>query len=148
VATLYRVVLSNHVTQFTSNSLSAPYLSNRVNHLAYGTNALFQRVTDGVVHFQLRAYDADGLAMTWRTNVYPDVVMIRDPRGGPVDVTRATFLADALPGWLELEFGILEPQVVDQLKSMPNPTMAAEFLSRQAGRVHLFQQRIPIRRAP
>ncbi len=36
VGTLYRIALSNHVSQFTSNSLSGLFLSNRANMFLYG----------------------------------------------------------------------------------------------------------------
>lgn len=147
VGTLYRVVLSNHVSQLTSNSLSDFYFSNRVQHLAFGTNALFQRVTDGVVHLHVRAYDANGRLMGWRTNNYPDVALVRDEKSGSLGESRLIFVDTALPTAVELELGVIEPQVADRMRSMPNPTIAGEYFARQAGRVHLFQQRIPIRTA-
>jgi hypothetical protein len=60
---------------------------------------------------------------------------------------RYAFHEDALPASVEVELGILDPQAVGRLKSMPNPTMAAEFLSKQSSRLHLFRQRVPIRTA-
>jgi hypothetical protein len=152
VGTLYRVVLSNHVAQLTSNSLSGRYFTERNLLLQNRTNALFQRVTDGVVHFRLRAFDTNGIPI-WRSNpATNNIYAVRDPLSGPrlpndpYEILYA-FLDDALPAYLELELGIVEPQVFEQLKSMPNPTMAYRHLTNQAARVHLFQQRIPIRTA-
>lgn len=152
VGTLYRIVLSNHVSQFTSNSLSARYLLERNHLLQYRTNALFQRVADGVVHFRVRAFADQGLPI-WRSDpVTNNIYAARDPLSGPRLANdpfeiRYVFLHDALPAHVEVELGILDPHVFDQLRSMPNPAMAYRHLTNQAQRVHLFQQRIPIRSA-
>ena len=148
VGTLYRIALSNHVSQFSSNSLSGLYLSNRANMFLYGTNTLFQKVTDGVVHFRLRVLDSRGIAHSLTNVVSTNVFMQVDPFSNVNQrELRYAFLEDALPATVEVELGILDPQAVGRLKSMPNPTMAGEFLSRQSGRLHLFHQRIPIRTA-
>jgi type II secretory pathway component PulJ len=151
LGTLYRVALSNHVSNFTSNSLSGLYITNRDNMLAYGTNTLFQRVTDGVVHFRVRVLDARGIRHSPTNTVSTNmtIFMQLDPISNLATERelRYAFLEDALPAAVEVELGILDPQAVGRLRSMPNPTMAAEFLSRQSGRLHIFHQRIPIRTA-
>jgi hypothetical protein len=151
LGTLYRVALSNHVSMFTSNSLSGLYLANSANMLEYGTNTLFQRVTDGVVHFRVRVLDGRGIehspTNTVSTNM--NIFMQLDPfsNSSADPELRYAFLEDALPAAVEVELGILDPQAVGRLRSMPNPTMAAEYLSKQSGRLHIFHQRIPIRTA-
>ena len=147
MGTLYRIALSNHVSQFTSNSLSGLYLTNRANLFQYGTNALFQKVTDGVVHFRVRVLDAQGIPHSLTNVVSTNVWMNLDPLATVQSELRYAFLDNALPAMVEVELGILDPQVVGRLKSMPNPTMAAEYLAKQSGRLHLFHQRIPIRTA-
>ncbi len=146
LGTLYRIALSNHVSQFTSNSLREPYIYNRSNLFHFGTNPLFQKVTDGVVHFRVRPLDARGFSYT---NVVDtnNLWMASDPLATVQRELRYAFREDALPASVEVELGILDPQVVGRLNSMPNPTMAAEFLSKQSGRLHLFNQRVPIRTA-
>jgi type II secretory pathway pseudopilin PulG len=152
VGTLYRVALSNHVSLMTSNGLSDRYFAERDWLRQNRTNALFQRVIDGVVHFRLRAFDTNGIPI-WRSDpATNNVLAMRDPASGPrldtdpFEILYA-FVDDALPAYVELELGIVEPQIFDQLKSMPNPAMAYRHLTNQAARVHLFQQRIPIRTA-
>jgi hypothetical protein len=64
-------------------------------------------------------------------------------------VTSFAFKSNAMPAYIELEFGILEPEVLTQyylMKQEENPN-ADRFLARQASKVHLFRQRIPIRTA-
>jgi hypothetical protein len=149
LGTLYRVALSNHVSNFTSNSLSKPYIDNRNSMLAYGTNVLFQRVTDGVVHFRVRVLDARGIRHSPTNVVSTNVLMQLDPFAtlAADPKYRYAFVEDALPAAVEIELGILDPQALGRLRSMPNPTMAAEYLSKQSGRLHVFHQRIPIRTA-
>ena len=58
-----------------------------------------------------------------------------------------TFTNSALPAFLELEMGMVDPQVYRQYKAINdgNPSAASLFLRNQAGKVFLFRQRIPIR---
>jgi hypothetical protein len=135
------------VSNFTSNSLSGLYLSNSLDLFLYGTNALFQKVTDGVVHFRVRVLDARGVQHSLTNVVSTNVLMNVDPRGTLTSELSYAFLDDTLPAAVEIELGILEPQAMGRLNSLPNPTLAAEFLSKQSGRLHLFEQRIPIRTA-
>jgi type II secretory pathway pseudopilin PulG len=63
--------------------------------------------------------------------------------------TAFTFLSNALPAYVEMEFGMLEPETLAQYYTMlddANPN-AAKFLQKQISKVHLFRQRIPIRTA-
>jgi hypothetical protein len=142
VGSLYRFVTNVAATNFNARILSASYRA------FANTNypGLFQRVTDGVVHFQVRAFDANGRLLRPGMTNSADVAMIFETDTDP-DLVRYLFRAVALPAYLEIELGILEPQVLDQFKSIPNANAALTFLQRQAGRVHLFQQRIPVRAA-
>lgn len=59
------------------------------------------------------------------------------------------FRSNAMPSYIEMELGILEPEALAQFYTMvedQNPN-ATNFLARQIGKVHLFRQRIPIRTA-
>ena len=63
--------------------------------------------------------------------------------------TSVRFMSNALPAYVELELGMLEPEALRQFYTMiedENPN-ATNFLSRQIAKVHLFRQRIPIRTA-
>ncbi len=108
----------------------------------------YQRVIDGVVHFRLRAFDRNGFLITnsFNTNLLSGaLVSATNLFNRDIEYSYA-FTNQALPADLDVELGILEPHVLERLKSMP-PKAAATYFSNQAGAVHLFQQRIPIRSA-
>src|SRR5438093_8371469 len=81
--------------------------------------ARYQRVTDGVVHFRIRAYDTLGRPMTYLpklTNGYPGVLLTNDLGSAE---TRYGFDGALVPTYLEIEMGILEPQVVERWRGIP-----------------------------
>jgi type II secretory pathway pseudopilin PulG len=114
------------------------------------------RVVDGVVHLQVRAFDTNGvplvpfngqsLASSW--NLYRPSVT--NASGGsyfqaysPCDVC---FWSNAVPAYVELEMGILEAKTLQHYLAIDPTTPAAQaYLSNHVGQVHLFRQRIPIR---
>jgi hypothetical protein len=114
--------------RFSTNSVS-PTLAYQILSTFFSnasTNILLQPVIDGVIHMRLRSYRTDGSLIPEFSKVY--------------------FRSNDLPGYVELELGILEPHVIDQFKGMPQ-NVATNFLAKHAGQVHLFRQRIPIRTA-
>jgi hypothetical protein len=116
--------------------------------------ARFSRVAAGVVHFQVAPLDSRGqpLYHSLSTNLtaYGSGVVAQLPNQGALDPNRWQYylVGDALPASLQVELGILEPQVADRLNSLPNPQVRAEFLREQAAKIHYFKQRIPLRSAP
>ena len=65
-------------------------------------------------------------------------------------VSTFNFRSNALPSYIEMELGMLEPETMEQFYTMladQNPNAATNFLARQITKVHLFRQRIPIRAA-
>jgi len=141
VGTLYRFWTSTNASVWTSNNLSATYL----NYCSPKYSNYCQRVTDGVVHFRVRAFGTNGFATTWLTDHLPPEISAWNDRG--TGETEYIFRSNALPSYLEIEMGILEPQILEKYRAMVNPTVASNYLARQTGKVHLFQQRIPIRTA-
>jgi prepilin-type N-terminal cleavage/methylation domain-containing protein len=145
VGTLCRLSTNTHV----GDSRSLPLFSKVMNESA--TNLFrFQRVIDGVVHFRARAYDHNGLLITngFNTNILSGVIVTNMVFNNEVDYTYA-FTNRGLPAYVEIELGVLEPHVLERYRSYP-PTasvVASNYLARQAGAIHLFQQRIPIRMA-
>lgn len=102
-----------------------------------------RRVADGIIHFAVHAYDTSGVLLLPTVNL-PNVQVLPGQLGEPM----YRFYSNALPATLEVEFAILEPRALERFRSLAaNPAAATKFLADQAGRVHLFRQRIPLRNA-
>ena len=72
-----------------------------------------------------------------------------DPDPSRQYATIFNFRSNALPSYIEMELGMLQPETLEQYYTMlsdGNPG-ATNFLARQINKVHLFRQRIPIRAA-
>jgi prepilin-type N-terminal cleavage/methylation domain-containing protein len=119
VGTLYRYSSSIRTNRPTDNRLI-----NRFNNAPF-TN--FQRVADGVVHFQVKDYDR---------------------LGNPVGGNNYSYLSNDLPAYLELELAILEPAALERVRGIPNFNAITNYLWDRADRdIQVFRQRIPIRTA-
>ncbi|MHC1762807.1 MAG: PilW family protein [Verrucomicrobiia bacterium] len=178
VGTLYRFSTSTNYYELTFTNLMSAFVHTPMTNAAGVVHTNFNRMTEGVIHLRLTAYDPDGLRLdatsSSSTNMHPNYRILRlDPSGrtiglvssalavadanvilqpDPVDPfrreTRFMFTSNALPGYIELELGVLEPATLKQYRSLLDSPKAAEsFLKNQAGKVHLFRQRIPIRTA-
>lgn len=177
--TVYRVLYADNgvgtLSRFTTN-IAAAYLTS--NNLI--TNVLLQpmtnlaRVADGVIHFRMTPYDADGLPMTatnryttnillyatnllgtvFYTNIFPGTnFFLWQDRWVPRDTlrwaTNCAFVSNLLPACVEIELGVLEQRTLEQFKSFaPGSALATNFLATHVGQVHLFRQRVPIRQSP
>ena len=124
---------------------------------------------DGVVHFKMQPMDSLGQPMHYWTNNpvaelklkqshyrYGSSVVLKpdDAAGlygqtGVVGKTRSAFYDDALPAYVELEIGILDPATLEKVKSMEgNSELVEDFLRQQAGSVHLFRRMVRLPLAP
>lgn len=65
----------------------------------------------------------------------------------PMVVTDNLFLDAAIPSYVEIELGLLEPQAWEKIKAIGNSDVRRQYLQKNSGRVHLFRKRIPIRMA-
>lgn len=111
---------------------------------------------EGVIHFKLQPIDSDGRPMLYYTNFnalnqtenfsYEDTILEREEIGGEVipGQTRYRFFGDAAPAYIELELGVLDPEVLTRVKAMPNLDVARQYLRDKPGAVHLFRRMIPI----
>ncbi len=139
--TLYRFSTNFVGFPFTTNFYFNFFNSANAGFLI--TNGYLSRVADGVVHFKVTFYDAAGFATTNGTKG----VSFIDPQPS-VDLPnewQIAYSGDALPSMVEIELGVLEPQTLEQARSMADPT---SYLQKQAGKIHIFKQQIPIRNAP
>jgi len=111
-----------------------------------------QMVIDGVVHLRTVAYDYDGKALV--SQLFTNTpIELRPWFPDPLRNTETAYRfrrmnVPPFPAALELELGVVEPQVVARASSIPNANAARDYLARQAGNVHFFRHRIPLRNAP
>jgi hypothetical protein len=176
VGTLYRFMTNRPKSAFigpTATGLSLEFRQATVplpRAAAVGPLTNMSRIADGVVHFSIRAFDTNGIAFTYidtnpkfgmfRTNGYVESsaigakyaimhnsrVTVPYPATLP-DQFNYYFFSNAVPAYLELEVGFLEPHILDRLKGIGNGNPAAQYayLSNHTANVHLFRRRIPIR---
>jgi hypothetical protein len=113
-----------------------------------GTN-LATRILDGVVHFKVTAYDTNGVRIVKNLQTasgnsqvlqYPLTSTI-----APGEVRLYNFFSNAVPAYVEFELGVLEQRALERVKSIPNATARRAYLADQAGKVHLFRMRVPVR---
>ncbi len=107
------------------------------------------RILDGVIHFRLRAYNTNGYWIVTDQDVSASGTQtntdIRVSTIASGEVGQYIFYSNAVPASVELEIGILEDRAWERFKSLPDPASQDRYIINQAGRVHLFRQRIPIR---
>jgi prepilin-type N-terminal cleavage/methylation domain-containing protein len=139
VGTLYRFSMTNQFAdwRFDLSTLYNAYLTAKPESNTVG------RVAEGLVHFSLRAFDTNGVEYATMNPLFLSTNIIVRPDA-------IAFAEGALPAWVELELGMVDPQVYRQYKLIlgsggGNQAAAANFLEKQAGKVYLFRERIPIR---
>ena len=119
------------------------------NSVANGVFTNMSRLVDGVLHLTVRPYD---LNSRWMTNGYPFLytnvarnVTYTGPLLGEVGTS---MFSNTLPAAVEINLGTLEDRIIQRAESLTGPGMAtvqSNYLAQQAGKVHLFRQRIPVR---
>lgn len=151
-ATAYRVLFANGgvgvLSSYSTNAL--PWEVNPTNLIQAALAAppeRFSPVLEGVIHFRVLPYDLQGVRMEWwRTNVNygPHVVLLPDRLSSE---TRYGFFSNALPAFVEVELGVLEPRSWEQYRTFrAGSDRARRFLAERAAQVHLFRQWLPVRR--
>jgi prepilin-type N-terminal cleavage/methylation domain-containing protein len=110
-----------------------------------GTNAI--HLLDGVVHFNVRACDTNGV---WLTNGFTLGQPIVVPRNTTVyaslDGETSLFMcSNTLPAAVEIQMGVLEDRTLQRASTFPaGSVLQSNYLAQQAGKVHLFRQRVTI----
>jgi type II secretory pathway component PulJ len=149
VGALYRYSSNAFYGQNLTEIYDAYFNQTRGNPTAL-TN--MSRVLDGVVHFKIRTFDAEGFWInrnigTSAINIFTNANGISAPVVGyPFGETpQIYFLSNAVPASLEIELGILEERVAERARSINNPTARSNYLAKEVGKVHIFRWRVPIR---
>jgi hypothetical protein len=122
-----------------TNYLYTPFYSN-VNSLNPNfPNSYWHKVADGVIDLRIRAFDQFGNDVNYNS-YYPSFSY-------PILANGLFFPAsNTLPNSVELEFGILEPDTLVQVRGLTgNATALQEFLSTNAApKMEVFRQRVTI----
>ena len=101
---------------------------------------------DGVVHLTIHAYDTNGtwinnLSLPYYTNANNTLFI---PSNYGYGIPQFYMFSNTVPAAVELELGVLEDHTLQRAESLPNASLRAQYLSGQAGTVHLFRQRVTI----
>ena len=152
VGTLYR--FSTNHNNYTATNMSGEFQAAGLTNM--------NRISDGVVHFRVRAFATNGYPILYdgirtnaifRTNSFYNGYMKMRNAAASVPLALAPdqvdyyFMSNALPAYLELELGIIEPHILDRFKAIGSANAQAQrrYLSNHVAQVHLFRQRIPVR---
>ena len=176
IGTLFRYSLTN-IQSYAANGLPilfAPRLlysgfANAVSAMRTDFNppaeGTVTRVAEGVVHLRVRPFGTNGFPLIStgfgtaygvaqpNGNLVPNAYHLVDQTASRYDSaapdfwTGLTFYSNAIPAYIDLELGVLDPQAYQRFKNL-DPSAAVgqvNFLSNRVAQVHIFRQRIPIR---
>ena len=151
VGALYRLMEeTNRLTLFSDNSNAVRSVSFLAQAPFGSYSNYYHRVVDGVVSFDVRAYDTNGLA-------FPDIDPLNAPANPNIrwspnirvenNESRFEFYNNELPAYVDIELAILEPSTLAKFRGREDigQAQALEYLQRQIGRTHVFRQRVAIR---
>jgi type II secretory pathway pseudopilin PulG len=109
------------------------------------TQTNYSHLIDGVVELRVRAYDVNGV---WLTNGYAfgqsaslKNVWFLPPALGEVGFY---MFSNSLPASVEIEMATLEDRTLQHAESLPGGGTRDNYLKNQAGKVHVFRQRVSI----
>jgi prepilin-type N-terminal cleavage/methylation domain-containing protein len=138
---LYRFETNNSATDFARASTNLFGVFNRIRTSGSGpapTNGVSQ-ILAGVMSFKVRAFDTNGF---WITAGRANFVAITNAVSP--EVILYAFYSNAVPAAVEVELGMLEDRTLQRAQSLSGATQS-NYLAQQAGKVHVFRQRFPIR---
>ncbi|HYG23732.1 MAG TPA: hypothetical protein VEH04_13190 [Verrucomicrobiae bacterium] len=153
VGTLYRYQTNNSSFQFSFNPFSMWHGFNQARGNGVLTNVA--KVLDGVVHFRVRAFDTNGMEIvsvpelnTLGTN-YSSRLVAWSATNSLIlpHIYDYRMSSNTLPAFVELEIGILENQSYERYQAAPTHALKLQsYRTNFVGNVHLFRQRVSIRR--
>jgi prepilin-type N-terminal cleavage/methylation domain-containing protein len=170
VGTLYRFSTNISVyalpafTGYLTNSSKASYSLVPNPTTAYTLFVTSNKIADGIVHFRVRAFATNGFPIlssnvfnngggasfrssgltSWTSNGMNNAYATNRPAYWPTEPMGYWFWNNAMPAEIELEVGILEPQILRTYQGMAAGVAAPQinYLSNHVANVHLFRQRI------
>ncbi len=151
LGTLYRSTVQNNPPLMQFHDVSQ--FNELVQKLNFGhwylTNSY--QIADGVVHFRVRPLDAEGQIMVpFYTNIFGFRATNYNVLNEPNPIAREyqmRFASNQLPAFIELELGLLPPQVLQRVRAIENADAQRNFLTNQANAVVLFNKVIRLRNA-
>ena len=145
VGTLYRFSMQTNRMRLAGADLAA-WFTNAIPN-AVPPNPNLSRIADGIVHFRVRAFGTNGLPIIQNNTSGSIQVGTPGPPFTMLDQFDYHLWSNAVPAYLELELGVLEPHILERYKGIGSANAVAqrEYLSNHVAQVHLFRQRIPIR---
>jgi type II secretory pathway pseudopilin PulG len=102
----------------------------------YNTNNNCSKLLDGAIGFKIRMFNTNGFWLT--STVNSNLLVSPDFRAGEYDYQ---YYSNALPVTVEIEMATLEDRVLQHAASILDPVIRSNYLSQQAGKVHVFRQR-------
>jgi prepilin-type N-terminal cleavage/methylation domain-containing protein len=99
---------------------------------------------DGVVDLRVRAFDTNGVWMNGSTNEN-NVYFLPLNSGSDYGETGFFMFSNTLPASVEIEMATIEDRTLQRASIWPNNSTAQiSYLEQQAGKVHVFRQRVSI----
>jgi prepilin-type N-terminal cleavage/methylation domain-containing protein len=134
--------------RFTTNYPSIAEAGNLIRDFEQARPDQLSAVCNGVVHMRLLPFSVNGYT-PYDPNGFTNIDSF--PKPGTFVGANTNFFdfANCVPGYVELEMGLIEPQNFEQLKglSVSPPATQIQYVIDHAHRVHVFRQQIPIRAA-
>lgn len=100
----------------------------------------YSHLLDGVVGFRVRAFDIYGDPVSY---IVPNAIYTNSLANQPGE-TGYVFYSNAVPAAVEIEMSTLEDRSLQRAESRPYGALRDQYLQSQAGRVHVFRQRVAI----
>jgi type II secretory pathway pseudopilin PulG len=132
IYSLYRFSTNRPVAQ--NSSASNLFFGDFKNFRSYPNSGSYSHLLDGVVGFRVQTFDANGglILTNWttiRTNAAPPSIV---------------FYSNALPASVEIEMATIEDRTLQRAESRLFGPARDQYLQDQAGKVHVFRQRVAI----
>ncbi|HVU08756.1 MAG TPA: prepilin-type N-terminal cleavage/methylation domain-containing protein [Verrucomicrobiae bacterium] len=141
---LYRFYETTNIITGTPASLYNNFTS-----IALTNSTFWSHLMDGVVHLRVRAFDTNGVWMNlpnWQNGQVATNNVLYFTYTPQFGETGFYMFSNMVPASVEIELGVLEDRALQHAESLNGASTAQNnYLTQQAGQIHLFRQRVPIR---
>jgi type II secretory pathway pseudopilin PulG len=138
---LYRYANHYPVAQtVAASNLFYTEFINFINYPDYPASSTYSHLLDGVVGFRVQAFDPNGGVINY---IVPNQIYTNSLTGQPGQIGYV-FYSNAVPASVEIELSTLEDRALQRAASRPYGAVRDQYVQGQAGRVHVFRQRVAI----